>query len=329
MSAAVFFSASLIFVFLVTVIITKNIIPVLKRMKMGQTILEIGPKWHKSKEGTPTMGGVSFLIAIPVAVFILAAVAYGSNNISSVLPLIFTVIFAVLNALIGITDDMTKIRRKQNAGLSPMQKIILQTAVAAIYLTAMRLSGNIDTLLYIPYFSVEVELGAFYYVFALILILGVVNCANLTDGIDGLAASVAFAIGVFFGGAAILYDNISLIIISGALCGGTLGFLVYNFHPAKIFMGDTGSLFLGAVAVGCAFIINNPLIILICGIIYVIEGASVILQVAVYKLTHRRLFRMAPIHHHFEKCGISEVGVVLMFTLITLVFSALAIPALR
>ena len=328
MADTYYFGISITAVFLITAFLTKKIIPVLKSMKMGQKILDIGPRWHKSKEGTPTMGGVSFLVAMPLVSLILVILSHFLSG-ERVNSLIITIAFCILNSLVGITDDLTKIRKKQNAGLSPKQKLVLQLAIAAAYLAVMRIHGCITTQLYIPFLNFSVELGYFYYFFAVVLILGVVNCANLTDGIDGLASVVAFGIGFFFSCSAMRHGNISILIISGGLCGAALGFLVYNFHPAKVFMGDTGSLFLGAVTVGCAFMINNPLIILICGIVYVIEGASVIIQVCVYKICKRRVFKMAPIHHHFEKCGMKENSVVLLFFIITVIFSFVASLALR
>ncbi|MDY3845344.1 MAG: phospho-N-acetylmuramoyl-pentapeptide-transferase [Eubacteriales bacterium] len=322
-----YFALALIISFIITVFITKRLIPFLKKLKMGQKILDIGPMWHKPKEGTPTMGGISFLIAtVFTETVLIILLAFTSDfDVSS---LVITSVFCVTNALVGLFDDMTKIRKRQNEGLTPIQKIILQSVIAVGYLSIMHIHGNLSTQLYIPFFDVNVNLGIFYYVFALILILGVVNCANLTDGIDGLAASVALIINFFFAAAAVCSQNSSSVILSACICGGCIGFLVYNIHPAKIFMGDTGSLFLGAAAVGTAFMMNNPLIVLLCGIVYVVEGASVIIQVAVYKAFHRRVFRMAPIHHHFEKCGMKENGIVMLFCAITFIFCIISIFAL-
>ncbi len=308
--------------FAVTVLILKKLIPVLKSKKMGQPILEIGPRWHKSKEGTPTMGGLSFIIAIVICC-VAASVYLGINNgFSSVVPLILTVSYGVLCAMIGFIDDLAKLRKKQNEGLSAKQKFALQVAAAALYLAGLHFLCDISTALYIPFVNVELELGFFYYIIGLLLLVGIDNSVNLTDGIDGLASGVTFVVSLFFIFAAFLSGetvNTSLAVLGALVAGGVAGFLVYNFYPARVFMGDTGSLFLGAVVAGAAFMLGNPLIVVVVGLIYIIETASVMLQVGYFKLTHgKRLFKMAPIHHHFEKSGFSEIGIVGLFTAVTL-----------
>lgn len=319
------FISSLAAVFIVTALILRFLIPKLKSLKMGQKILDIGPRWHKSKEGTPTMGGISFIIAITAAVAVYVAVKlFGGCDIKDQLPLIFTFGLALLNGLIGIFDDSVKLTKKQNEGLSASQKLILQILVAAIYLVGMRAFGFISTALYLPFIGIELELGIFYYIFAIVLIVGIVNSANLTDGIDGLVSSVSLIIMAFFAFCAFRLGSEGLGVISGAAMGGCLGFLVYNFHPARVFMGDTGSLFLGGITVGAAFMMGSPLIIVLAGLIFIIEAMSDIIQVLYYKKTKKRFFKMAPIHHHFEKCGWSEVKVVTVFTLFTLVMCLIA-----
>ncbi|MBQ2825612.1 MAG: phospho-N-acetylmuramoyl-pentapeptide-transferase [Clostridia bacterium] len=312
-------------VFIVTALILRFLIPKLKSLKMGQKILDIGPRWHKSKEGTPTMGGISFIIAITAAVAVYVAVKlFGGCDIKDQLPLIFTFGLALLNGLIGIFDDSVKLTKKQNEGISASQKLILQILVAAIYLVGMRAFGFISTALYLPFIGIELELGIFYYIFAIVLIVGIVNSANLTDGIDGLVSSVSHIIMAFFAFCAFRLGSEGLGVISGAAMGGCLGFLVYNSHPARVFMGDTGSLFLGGMTVGAAFMMGSPLIIVLAGLIFIIEAMSDIIQVLYYKKTKKRFFKMAPIHHHFEKCGWSEVKVVTVFTLFTLVMCLIA-----
>ena len=312
-------------VFIVTALILRFLIPKLKSLEMGQKILDIGPRWHKSKEGTPTMGGISFIIAITAAVAVYVAVKlFGGCDIKDQLPLIFTFGLALLNGLIGIFDDSVKLTKKQNEGISASQKLILQILVAAIYLVGMRAFGFISTALYLPFIGIELELGIFYYIFAIILIVGIVNSANLTDGIDGLVSSVSHIIMAFFAFCAFRLGSEGLGVISGAAMGGCLGFLVYNSHPARVFMGDTGSLFLGGMTVGAAFMMGSPLIIVLAGLIFIIEAMSDIIQVLYYKKTKKRFFKMAPIHHHFEKCGWSEVKVVTVFTLFTLVMCLIA-----
>ena len=324
MSDTSIFILSLSFTFLITVLTLKWLIPVLKSHKMGQKILEIGPRWHKNKEGTPTMGGLAFIFAallLAIVGFVLIGLRDG---VKAIVPGSITVAYALLNGLIGVIDDKAKLRHKKNEGLTPKQKYLLQLIAAGAYLAAMTLTDSISTALYIPYFDVTLELGIAYYLIALLLLTGMVNSVNFTDGIDGLAASVTAVVGVFLALAAFLGKGgafaSSVSLISALLIGGTLGFLVYNFYPARVFMGDTGSLFLGALVVGTAFLMDNPLIILVLGFAYLMETASVILQVSYFKLTHgKRIFKMAPIHHHFEQCGFTEIGVVVLFVTVTAV----------
>ena len=312
-------------VFLLTWLILRKLIPVLKSRKIGQKIYEIGPRWHKGKEGTPIMGGLGFIIAAVVGLGVITGVYAYLGRAIELLPVWLTFTLALLNGLIGFFDDYTKLIRKQNQGFLAWQKLVLQFLVAIAYLWAMSACGFIDTALEIPYFGIEIELGIFYYFLAVLFIAGMVNSVNLTDGIDGLCSSVTAVIGAFFAVAAFVALKPELAILPATVIGGTVGFLMYNFYPAKIFMGDTGSLYLGGAAVGMAFLADEPLIILIAGIIYLIEVVSVILQVGYFKITHgKRIFKMAPIHHHFEKCGWSEVKVVGVFTLITAIACVLA-----
>ena len=303
----ILFVAALVLTFALTAAISHKLIPVLKSKKMGQKILEIGPRWHKTKEGTPTMGGIAF-IAATVVVAVLACIASALwGDIGSVLPFVYVLLYGVLNGLIGVIDDSAKLRKKQNEGLTARQKDLLQLVAAAVFLIV----------------GVTWDLGFFYYVIALLLLTGMVNSINLTDGIDGLASGVTLVVGIFFAAAAFFASQAAsvapaLSLIGATLIGGTLGFLVYNFYPARVFMGDTGSLYLGGMVVGASFLLGNPLIVVVCGIVYICETASVMLQVTYFKLTHgKRLFRMAPIHHHFEQCGWSEVKIVSVFTAVT------------
>ena len=312
-------------VFLLTWLILRKLIPVLKSRKIGQKIYEIGPRWHKGKEGTPIMGGLGFIIAAVVGLGVITGVYAYLGRAIELLPVWLTFTLALLNGLIGFFDDYTKLIKKQNQGFLAWQKLVLQFLVAIAYLWAMSACGFIDTALEIPYFGIEIELGIFYYFLAVLFIAGMVNSVNLTDGIDGLCSSVTAVIGAFFAVAAFVALKPELAILPATVIGGTVGFLMYNFYPAKIFMDDTGSLYLGGAAVGMAFLADEPLIILIAGIIYLIEVVSVILQVGYFKITHgKRIFKMAPIHHHFEKCGWSEVKVVGVFTLITAIACVLA-----
>ena len=313
-------------IFLITVVLERLIIPILKSRKVGQHILEIGPRWHKDKAGTPTMGGICFIMAILVVMMIVAIITATQGRASELIPLALALILAVLNGMIGFFDDYTKLIKKQNEGFSTKQKILLQSLVAIFYLVVMALTDNINTSLHIPFTSVSLELGIFYYVFAFVLIIGFVNSVNLTDGIDGLASSVTLVVGIFFSVVAFTTNSRMLGIIGAAIIGATAGFLVYNFYPARVFMGDTGSLFLGGLVVGATFVLDEPMIIFPVGIVYLVEAMSDIIQVGVFKLSGRkkRVFKMAPIHHHFEQCGWSENKVVAVFSLVTIVFCVIA-----
>ncbi len=319
-----YFIVIILAAFSLTAAAARILIPKLKSMKLGQQILDIGPRWHKSKEGTPTMGGISFIIAsiIVLAGAVIAMVA--TENSAGLEKLLIITVFAVINGAIGVIDDLTKFKNHRNEGLTASQKYLLQLVSAGLLLAALKLTGNITTELRIPFFGIEAELGIFYYILSILLITGIVNAVNLTDGIDGLASSVTLAVGAFFAVAAFTMESLPTVCAAAITMGACLGFLVYNFYPARVFMGDAGSLFLGALAVGMAYMIDNPLIIIVVGIVYIAEAASVILQVGCYKLTKKRIFKMAPIHHHFEKCGWSELKIVGVFSLVTVLAGVIA-----
>ena len=322
---SLYFSICAVAVFVLTVIALRILIPKLKSIKMGQKILDIGPRWHKSKECTPTMGGLSFIgssLIVGVAVLVFALVTDAKLEWQK---LLICLGFAFLNGLIGFLDDYTKFFKKQNKGLSASQKYLLQLVAAGLFLAGLKLCGALSTVIVIPFFGWTWDMGWLYYVFMLILITGIVNSVNLTDGIDGLCSSVTFVAAAFFAVVAFYLSSLSTVICSAMVIGGTLGFLVYNFHPAKVFMGDTGSLFLGGMIVALAVLIGHPLMLFLVGIVYICESFSVILQVGYFKLTHgKRLFKMSPIHHHFEQCGWSENQIVVRFSLLTLICSVLA-----
>ena len=328
MTAKILFLVVALVTFLLTVMISKKLIPALASRKMGQKILDIGPRWHKSKEGTPTMGGLAFIAASALCGAGASVFLWITKGTETALPLVITLVMSVLSGLIGIIDDSAKLRRAQNEGLTSSQKFLLQLILSAAYLFAMGFFCKVSTKLFIPYFGVELELGVFYYVIALLLLTGIMNSVNLTDGIDGLCSTITFEVGAFYAIAAFFAFgavNESLSVVGALMMGSSLGFLMYNFYPARVFMGDTGSLFFGALVVGGAFIMNNPLIVLVCGLMYVIETASVMLQVTYFKLTHgKRLFKMSPIHHHFEKCGWKETKIVAVFGLVTVLFCVAA-----
>ena len=332
MEYKILFASCLVLTFAATAVISRFLIPVLKSRKMGQKILEIGPRWHKSKEGTPTMGGLAFII--PIILFGVGASVFLwiKDGVEAATPLVLTLCLGLAGGFIGCIDDRAKLRNKRNEGLTAPQKFLLQVIAAALYLLGMRFICNMSTELYIPYFNVTWDMGIFFYFFAVILICGMMNSVNLTDGIDGLASGITLIVGIFFAVAGFTSYGTDgrAVTLGGLLVGGTAGFLIYNFYPARVFMGDTGSLFLGGLVVGGAFMIRNPLIIVVAGLVYIIETLSVMLQVAYFKLTHgKRLFKMSPIHHHFEQCGWSEIKIVVVFSAVTALCCAAAFFGLR
>lgn len=310
----------------ITIISLKILIPFLASRKMGQKILEIGPRWHKNKEGTPTMGGLSFIFAIIVVFLMFLILAKEKLDITQLLCSLNIIVYSLLNAMIGIIDDFAKLRKAKNEGLTPLSKFLLQAICAILFLVSLHFTVGINTRIYLPFVDVSVELSFIYYILAFLILCGVVNSVNLTDGIDGLAASIVATTGIFFAVINFLIvKDYTIAFFSAALIGGMLGFLTYNFYPAKVFMGDTGSLFLGGLVVSMSFLIDNILLVLVYGFVFVCEAGSVILQVLWFKISKgKRLFKMAPLHHHFEKCGLSEVKIVLLFTFVSVIFGMLA-----
>ena len=286
------------------------IIPILRRLKFGQKILDIGPSWHKKKEGTPTMGGFVFIIAI-----FIAGIAFMRD-----LRGFMALLFSLLCGGIGFLDDYIKVVKKRNKGLSPMGKIILML-IAAITFSAICLAANlIQTSMKIPFTDVQIELSYFAIPVLVFIMIGFINSVNLTDGIDGLASSVTFIVALFFTLVSMMWNLSGLSCFSASLAGGLCGFMIYNLHPAKVFMGDTGSLFLGGAVVALALLNDMPLMLIVVGVVYLIEAVSVMLQVSFFKLTKgKRLFKMAPIHHHFEKSGMTENGIVVLFSAVTFI----------
>lgn len=319
--------------FLISAVLGRFLIPYLHKLHFGQTILDIGPNWHKSKQGTPIMGGIMFIAAIIVVTLISTVlyITFGDRFISTFFAnmnresvFIFAGLgLALANGLIGFIDDYTKVVKKRNLGLTAVQKLILQFVVAAAYLAVLSIFGFGTTTL-IPFVG-YVDLGFFYYIIAALVIVGMVNAVNITDGIDGLDGSVTFFACVAYMLIASMLSYLGITAMSAAAAGACLGFLVWNFHPAKVFMGDTGSLFLGGLVCALAFAVDMPILLLPIGIIYIVEILSVVLQVSYFKLTHgKRLFKMSPIHHHFEMSGWSEVKIVAVFSAVTAFFAAVA-----
>ena len=298
------------------------IIRALRKLKFGQKILEDGPTWHKSKQNTPTMGGLIFILGIAVAV--LAALAMGGW--SDLRPLYMLALSLIFGA-IGFIDDYTKVKKARNKGLTAVQKLILQIAAAALFLTVLRVQGYVTPALHVPFVGADIAMPwGVYLLFSTFVIVGAVNAVNLTDGIDGLCASVTAAAALYFCAAYAIAALSAPSLFSAALLGGLLGFLLYNRFPARVFMGDTGSLFLGGAVCAMAFAYDMPLILIPVGLVYIVETLSDILQVGYYKLSGgKRIFKMAPIHHHFEMCGWSERKIVAVFTAVTVLCCALTL----
>ena len=262
------------------------------------------------------MGGLMFILGIFVAIFICGFPGMLRGDCKHLYIFAFALIFGV----IGFLDDYEKVKHKQNLGLTAIQKFLLQLVAAIAFLTLMRFEGMLTPNLYVPFWGTHLILSwPVYMIFAAFVIVGTVNAVNITDGIDGLAGSVTVPVGLFFSMLAFWWQGYEQLgVYAAALVGGLLGFLIYNFHPAKVFMGDTGSLFLGGTVAALAFAYDMPLVLIPVGIVYICETLSDILQVAYFKATHgKRLFKMAPLHHHFELCGWSEVKLVAIFTLVS------------
>ena len=316
--------------FIVTALLGIVLIPALHKLKFGQNILtDIGPRWHAKKQGTPTMGGFMFIIGIIVAVALtLLCGKFGAFSVFSEnevfasqekTKLFAGLLLALGLSLVGFTDDYIKVKKKRNLGLTEFQKTIPQVIIIAAYLTTMTMSQN--TSMFIPLVG-KISLDSvpgmiFFYLFGACVIYGTVNAVNFTDGIDGLCASVSIPVGVAFTVIAYLVSNPSASILGAAFAGACAGYLIWNRYPAKVMMGDTGSMFLGGLTAALAFSVNCPLILLPIGIVHVIEAMSDILQIASIKLRHKKLFKMAPIHHHFEMSGWNEKKIVAVFSLIS------------
>jgi len=308
--------------FVVTAVFGRFLVPALRKAKAGQSIREDGPVWHKGKQGTPIMGGIMFIAGVAITCLTVGIGAMRDGDFSH----IFILLFALVYAAIGFFDDFEKLRKKQNLGLKAGHKLILQVIVALGFVALMRQTGNLTPSLFIPFINLYINMpGPIYYMFCAFVAVGTVNSVNITDGVDGLATGVTIPVAVWFAVMAFIWSFTALSIFSAALVGGLVAFLFFNFHPAKVFMGDTGSLFLGGAICAMAFAIDIPLILIPLGIVYFIETLSDIIQVVYFKLTKgKRIFKMAPIHHHFEMCGWSEYKLFAVFTLVSAVFAVIS-----
>ena len=308
-------------------------IPWLRKLKFGQTILEDGPIWHKSKQGTPIMGGLMFIVSTIVSVIVVLVTDYlmggnlfaGQTAVASTMKvkLVAGIFLALGFGMVGFADDYIKVVKKRNLGLTITQKTVAQLVIIFGYLVTLFINGL--TYIKIPFVGI-VNLSWFYWFFGLCVIYGAVNAVNFTDGIDGLCASVTSVTAIAFCIAALMVKFTGISILPAALAGGCLGYLIWNYYPSKVMMGDTGSMFLGGMVVALAYAIDCPIILVLFGIIYVIEAMSDVLQIGYFKATHgKRIFKMAPIHHHFEMCGWKERKIVTIFTLVNMIGCAIGL----
>ena len=313
MEKIILYTSVFVISFAATAVAVKLLLPLLVKLKMGQRILEIGPSWHMGKQGTPTMGGISFAAALVISSMIYLLYS-GTGD-----PVYFlgTLGYILSGALIGFADDSLKMSKKENEGLTASVKLFFQLVTASAYISFCVAMGYVTTDIYIPFTGISVDAGGFYYLFAVLTLTGISNAVNFTDGIDGLCSSVTATAALFMALLSVRCGDYENIFFSLAISGICLGFLIFNFYPAKIFMGDTGSLFLGAAIGAIAVTSMKNTAIFIIGAVYIAEAASVVLQVIWFKITGKRLFLMAPLHHHFEKKGLSEVKIVLIFTTAT------------
>ena len=295
------------------------LMPVLRALKAGQSIREIGPTWHNNKAGTPMMGGLRFIGAAIICLLVCIPMMEEYT-------VFYVLLLSLCFGLVGFLDDFCKIKFKRNLGLTSLQKALLQLAVSALYLYLLYKEGSLTSDIYIPFLDTTFYIHPLAYIFfAMFVMVGCVNAVNLTDGVDGLCGSVTIPVMAFFTVVAVAMGRYDLALLPAALAGGLVAYLFYNWHPAKVFMGDTGSLFLGGVVCAMAFALDIPLILVAVGIVYILETLSVILQVAYFKLTHgKRLFKMSPIHHHFEMCGWKEEKIVIVFTVVSAVACVIA-----
>ncbi len=315
---------ALLVVFAMTMMIAPWVLRTLRRRHAAQHILEIGPNWHQSKAGTPTMGGIMFILPFifVMLVFMTTRLLKGDYRF------LICSVFVIGCALIGFLDDFVKIAKAHNKGLTVRQKTMLLILWIALFLGAMYAMSYIQSSLFIPFINYRLPLGMFYLIIMLPISFFFVNSVNLTDGLDGLVSCVTLPYTIVFMLISVLLRMEGMGIFAAAVTGGLLAFLAYNFYPAKVFMGDTGSLFLGGCVVALAFYCDMPIILLMGGVIYWVEGLSVVLQVAYFKLTHgKRIFKMTPIHHHFEMCGKKETQIVWRFTIVSAIGALLSLAA--
>ena len=326
--------------FVSSAVLGKFLIPLLHKLKYGQTILDLGPNWHKNKEGTPTMGGLMFIAGTVIGVIFaiiftaisdktLVSFAGEAESVIAFKKLLAGLVMALGFGFVGFVDDYIKVVKKRNLGLSPMGKIIMQIVIIAAYFSSLRLFGDASTDIVFPFIGTWNCPWFIYYPLMAVFIIYVVNAVNLTDGVDGLCASCSVVYCASFMVIATMLGFVWQNYYAVALAGALLGFLIWNIHPAKTFMGDTGSMFLGGSVVALGFGVNLPILIIIVGILYILDALSVVIQVCYFKATKgKRLFKMSPIHHHFEMSGWSENKIVVVFSIITLIGGILGVLCL-
>lgn len=324
---------------LAMLLITPRVLPVLRRLKFGQTIYDLGPQSHMVKQGTPTMGGLTFAVAATLTALALHGVWFGVHDLGMAV-----VTFSLLSMLIGFLDDYIKVIQKRNLGLVWWQKVVGQIVVGALFSLYCYLHPQIGSRLVIPLLNIEIDLGVAYVPLMTIVIMFMINSANLQDGLDGLLSSVAATGGIAWGSITLLMmvgaitlpgvmadaqNYLSVAVFALALVGALIGFLRFNYHPAKLFMGDTGSMFIGGATVALAMVLRLPLLLVLIAFTMIVSSLSVIIQRIYFKLTHgKRIFRMSPIHHHFELVGMNEPQIVSMYTAATVVLSIVAVLTL-
>lgn len=330
--------------FVLSAVIGIVLIPFLKKIHFGQTILEIGPAWHKSKQGTPIMGGFMFIISSIVSA-VAGYMMFKSDSMidlteknagNNAIRLLACIIFSILFSGIGFTDDYIKAVKKQNLGLNPKQKVIMQFLLSAGFLAVLYALGDKSTKIDFIFF--DIDFGILYYPVMILFIIYVSNAVNLTDGIDGLCGSVTFVTMLAMSAICGILKSYEISIYATAIAGGCMGFLIWNLHPAKCFMGDTGSMYLGGAFVAVGLTTHQHIMIVVVGLVYILEALSVVIQVSYFKFTARqhykktgekgkgkRIFKMSPIHHHFEMSGFSEYKIVITFSLAAVIFSVLGV----
>ena len=308
----------LLVAFLLTVVMLPKLIKYLHYLKFGQEIRQEGPQSHIHKKGTPTMGGISFILAIVVALII--AMFLNSENIKYYLLFIYT---TVSFAIIGYIDDMLIVVKKKNDGLSPRKKLLLQIVFSLIFYILVSLVYDNVNFIEIPIINYQLNISYLYLLFVIFWQTGFSNAVNLTDGLDGLATSVTIITTSTFALLAYKENNFPVLVFCLAIVGALLGFLLFNKKPAKIFMGDTGSLALGGILAAISIILHKEIVFLFIGLVYILETLSVIIQVAYFKKTGKRIFKMSPLHHHFELTGYGEVKTVYIFVIIAVISSAI------